>query len=145
MGIVIYSTDDHLTESLLVEGYPTDGRGLFFLMRRVSWVGGREKTKHKVSLISDHANRTDLAGTFEGTFLPAIPRGALVSSMPPCVSPVFLMRDRHHIGPLHMRSFKSITTSRRESQTSSSSKTVHGFPHPNRETLHNSNQTSTLR
>lgn len=58
-------------------------------MRKLSWVG----VKHEPSLISDHANSLDLAGTFEGTFLPTIPSGTVVSSMSHCITPAFLMMD----------------------------------------------------
>lgn len=69
---------DHPTRGYLIGGYLIRcNRGELFVLNAEIELGGTEKTKHQPSLISDHANRLDLAGTFEGTFLPAIPSGTI--------------------------------------------------------------------
>lgn len=117
-------------------------------------LGGSDKTKQEPSLISDHANRLDLAGTFEGTFLRPIPSGTIVSTMSPCITPAFLMMAPSSQRPpacaesvivVSAYSSRTITASGVDNPNFFSIPSCARIPEPNREALPNSNQTSTLR
>lgn len=153
-GHISQDIRDHLT-GYLIRGYLTRGYRVELLVFNAEIeLGGSDKTKQEPSLISDHANRLDLAGTFEGTFLRPIPSGTIVSTMSPCITPAFLMMAPSSQRPpacaesaivVSAYSSRAITASGVDNPNFFSIPSCARIPEPNREALPNSNQTSTSR
>lgn len=103
-------------------------------------LGGSGKTKHAPSLISDHANRLDLAGTSEGAIPPAIHSRRNVSSMSHRTTLVFLMAARHHSGPLHAESIGRLSGRQFEDQHRIRGESPNLFTIPSRARIHEPNR-----